>query len=85
MNSSIYDQGLPLIPALIVGLLLCMVVGLVNGLFTAVVGINSFITTLGMLLLLEGLTLIISHAQPVDTPGTSVTSSRGRHNDRSSR
>jgi simple sugar transport system permease protein len=49
-----------------------MAVGLINGLFTAVVGINSFITTLGMLLSLEGLTLIISHAQPVETPGTDV-------------
>jgi simple sugar transport system permease protein len=67
------DKGLPLIPALIVALLLCMLVGVVNGFFTAVIGINSFITTLGMLLALEGLTLIISHAQPVDTPGTSVT------------
>ena len=65
-------SGLPLIPALIVALLACMVVGLINGFFTAVVGINSFITTLGMLLALEGFTLIISDAQPVPTPGTSV-------------
>jgi ribose/xylose/arabinose/galactoside ABC-type transport system permease subunit len=28
--------------------------GSINGLFTAVVGINSFITTLGMLVSLEG-------------------------------
>jgi simple sugar transport system permease protein len=66
------EKGLPLIPALIVALLLCMLVGVFNGFFTAVIGINSFITTLGTLLGLEGLTLIISHAQPVDTPGTSV-------------
>jgi simple sugar transport system permease protein len=67
------DKILPLYPALIGALLLCMVVGVINGFFTAVIGINSFITTLGMLLGLEGLTLIISHAQPVDAPGTSVT------------
>src|SRR6188472_539866 len=73
MFHEISDKGLPLIPALIVALLLCMVVGLVNGFFTAIIGINSFITTLGVLLALEGLTLIISHAQPVQTPGTSVT------------
>jgi simple sugar transport system permease protein len=48
-------------------------VGLINGFFTAVVGINSFIATLGMLLGLEGFTLIISSAEPVTTPGTSVT------------
>ena len=67
------NWGLPLMPALIVALLACMVVGLINGVFTAVVGINSFIATLGMLLALEGFTLIISEAQPVATPGTSVT------------
>jgi simple sugar transport system permease protein len=48
-------------------------VGAINGVFTAVVGINSFITTLGMLLALSGFTLIISDAEPVATPGTSVT------------
>jgi simple sugar transport system permease protein len=72
MFSEIYDGGVPLIPALILAVLCCMAVGLVNGLFTAVVGINSFITTLGMLFAIEGLTLIITHAQPVDTPGTDV-------------
>ena len=39
--------------ALLLALLMCVLVGLVNGLFTAVVGINSFITTLGMLLALR--------------------------------
>jgi simple sugar transport system permease protein len=68
----INNGGVPLIASLILALLLCMVVGLINGIFTAVIGINSFITTLGMLLGLEGFTLIISHAQPVDTPGTEV-------------
>ena len=65
------NWGLPLIPGLLVAMLACTIVGLINGLFTAVVGINSFITTLGMLLALEGFTLIISHAAPVSTPGTS--------------
>jgi simple sugar transport system permease protein len=65
------NWGLPLVPSLIIALLACMVVGLINGIFTAVVGINSFVTTLGMLLALEGFTLIISSAQPVATPGTS--------------
>ena len=67
-----HNGGIPLIAALILAMVCAMAVGLINGLFTAVVGINSFITTLGMLLTIEGLTLIISHAQPVDTPGTDV-------------
>jgi simple sugar transport system permease protein len=39
-----------------------------------IIGVSSFITTLGMLLGLGGLTLIISHAQPVAMPGAEVTS-----------
>jgi simple sugar transport system permease protein len=69
----IVNWGLPLLPALAVAMVGCMVVGLINGFFTAVVGISSFVATLGMLLGLEGLTLIISDAQPVAMPGTSVT------------
>jgi simple sugar transport system permease protein len=47
-------------------------VGLANGFFVAVVGINSFVTTLGMLFTFEGLALIISHGTPVATPGAAV-------------
>jgi simple sugar transport system permease protein len=68
----INNGGVPLIASLILAMLACMLIGLVNGIFTAVVGINSFITTLGMLFALSGFTLIISHAQPVDTPGTEL-------------
>jgi simple sugar transport system permease protein len=69
----INNGGVPLIASLILAMIACMVIGLINGMFTAVVGINSFITTLGMLFALSGFTLIISHAQPVDTPGTDVS------------
>jgi simple sugar transport system permease protein len=68
----INNGGVPLIASLILAIVACMVIGLINGIFTAVVGINSFITTLGMLFALSGFTLVISHAQPVDTPGTDV-------------
>jgi simple sugar transport system permease protein len=65
------NWGLPLVPSLLLAMVGAMIVGLINGIFTAVVGINSFVTTLGMLLALEGFTLIISNAEPVATPGTS--------------
>jgi simple sugar transport system permease protein len=67
------NGGVSLVPSVIIALLACMLVGFINGFFTAVIGINSFVTTLGMLFALEGLTLIISHAQPVQTPGAAVT------------
>src|SRR6185436_14930515 len=68
------QAGVPLIPCLILALLCCAVVGIINGVFTEIIGVSSFITTLGMLLGLGGLTLIISHAAPVAMPGAEVTS-----------
>jgi simple sugar transport system permease protein len=67
------QAGLGLVLCLILSLLCCVVVGVVNGFLTEVVGVSSFITTLGMLLGLGGLTLIISHAAPVQMPGAEVT------------
>ena len=68
------QAGLPLVPCLIAALVMCAGVGLLNGVITEVFGVSSFITTLGMLLALAGLTLIISHAAPVEMPGAEVTS-----------
>jgi len=68
------QAGLPLVVDLVLALACCAVVGVVNGVFTEIIGVSSFITTLGMLLGLGGLTLIISHAAPVAMPGAEVTS-----------
>lgn len=68
------DQaGLGLVPSMIVALLVCMVVGVINGAFVAIVGVSSFVTTLGMLFSFEGLSLILSHGTPVSTPGAQIT------------
>jgi simple sugar transport system permease protein len=66
--------GIPYVPCVLIALAGCMVVGFINGFFTAIVGISSFVATLGMLFTLEGLTLIISHGVPVVMPGAEVTS-----------
>jgi simple sugar transport system permease protein len=68
------QAGFGLMLCLIFALLCCGVVGIINGVVTEVFGVSSFITTLGMLLGLGGLTLIISHAAPVAMPGAEVTS-----------
>jgi simple sugar transport system permease protein len=68
------EAGLGLTLCLIGALLVSAIVGLINGVITEVFGVSSFITTLGMLLGLGGLTLIISHAQSVAMPGAEVTS-----------
>jgi simple sugar transport system permease protein len=63
------SAGLTLVPSVIVALLVCMVVGAVNGVFVSIVGLSSFVVTLGMLFTFEGLSLIISKGTPVATPG----------------
>jgi simple sugar transport system permease protein len=67
------QAGLGLVLCLIGALLVSAIVGLINGVIVDVFGVSSFITTLGMLLGLGGLTLIISHAAPVAMPGAGVT------------
>ena len=76
MFHEFHVAGLPLLVALALAMVMCLLVGLANGLLTTFLRINSFITTLGMLLALTGLTLIISDAQPVSTPGTDVIGER---------
>lgn len=67
------EAGLPLVPAVIIALLIGGAIGAVNGFFVAYVGIASFVATLAMLFFLDGLALIISHSEQINTPGTSVT------------
>jgi simple sugar transport system permease protein len=67
-----HDASLPLIPAMIGALIVAMLVGLFNGLVISYIGISSFVATLGTLFTLDGLTLIVSHATQVTTPGTSI-------------
>ena len=63
-----WDAGLPLIVGVVVALMACAAVGLINGLVTVVLRVPSFVTTLGMLFLLNGFTLTISHGFPVQVP-----------------
>jgi simple sugar transport system permease protein len=64
--------GIPLIPSVIISLLVAMLLGAINGFFVAYIGIASFVATLGMLFVLDGVTLVISHSEQVTTPGTTI-------------
>jgi simple sugar transport system permease protein len=66
------NAGLGLVPSMIIALVVCMVVGAANGAFVALLGVSSFVTTLGMLFGFEGLSLILSHGTPVATPGAQI-------------
>jgi simple sugar transport system permease protein len=63
------QDGIPLMLSLVLALVGCALIGLINGVITTVIGISSFITTLGMFFFLNGLVLTLSNGQPVDTPG----------------
>jgi simple sugar transport system permease protein len=54
------DSGLPTVLAIVVTVLVCSVIGLVNGVVTTVFGVPSLITTLGTGYLVYGYTLTIS-------------------------
>jgi simple sugar transport system permease protein len=64
--------GIPLIPSLLLGIVAAGAVGLVNGVITLILGVPSFVTTLGTLFLVNGLTLTISHGTPVTPPGSAA-------------
>ncbi len=70
------DQaGFPLWLAVIVALVASAAVGLFNGFITVVLNVPSFVTTLGSLFILNGLTLTISRGFPATTPGGPLAAS----------
>jgi ribose transport system permease protein len=59
------QAGLPPFPAILLGLLAALSVGLINGLLVAKMNINPFITTLGMSITIRGLLLVIASGRAV--------------------
>ena len=59
------QAGVPFVLAVGIGLVAAAIVGLINGFFTVILRIPSFITTLGTLFFINGFTLIISGGFPV--------------------
>lgn len=62
--------------SLLAGLLLCIIIGAINGLVVTKVKISSFLVTLSMLLIIRGVALYITQGFPLkswDQPGVLVT------------
>ncbi|MFJ9779228.1 ABC transporter permease [Amycolatopsis sp. NPDC101161] len=72
MLMQLFVNGWPLWLALLGAIAVSTLIGVVNGLIRTVLTIPSFITTLGMAFLLQGLVLIISNARPVAAPKDSA-------------
>ena len=66
------DAGAPMWLAVAAGLAAAGLVGFVNGAVTVFLRLPSFVTTLGTLFLINGVTLTISRGTPVSTPGGPV-------------
>ncbi len=59
------NYGLPVTVATLIGLLMALVLGFLNGLITTKTGIPSFITTLGTMMIYRALVLVVAHGFPV--------------------
>ncbi len=71
--------GVPAVPAILLGLVAALGVGLCNGLLVAKLKINPFITTLGMNLTIRGLLLVIAEGRAVlNLPDSFTVIGQGR-------
>jgi simple sugar transport system permease protein len=70
------DYHVPAPLALILGLLTGVAAGWVNGFITVTLGVPSFITTIGTGFVLNGLTLVVSHAEPSPIPPGTVSAGK---------
>lgn len=69
LMQNVHDWGVPQPVAIVVALAASALIGLIIGLITIKLSVPSFITTLGMLFLITGLTLTISRGYPADASG----------------
>ncbi|NIE63299.1 ABC transporter permease [Burkholderia sp. Ax-1719] len=64
------DAGAPMWLAVVAGLVAAAIIGFVNGAVTVWLRLPSFVTTLGTLFLINGITLTVSRGTPAPTPGS---------------
>jgi simple sugar transport system permease protein len=68
MHYAVDFYGVPVLPAIALSIAVGALIGLVNGLITVLLHVPSFVTTLGMLFLLNGITLTTSNGYPTPIP-----------------
>ena len=68
MHYAIDYYSIPPVAAILVVLLIAAFIGLINGTVTVRLRVPSFVTTLGMGFAINGITLLTSHAFPVQIP-----------------
>ena len=65
MTTLAVNYNVPPIPAILLGILTCTLIGLLNGLLVTYINLPPFIVTLGTLSVAQALTLITSNAQTI--------------------
>lgn len=65
MTAIALTSGLPVVPAIIVGLLTGTLIGLINGVLVSKANLPPFIATLGMMSIARGISYGLTHGQPV--------------------
>jgi len=59
------NNGIPVVIAILLALALAAAIGLVNGVLISKLGLNAFITTLGMMMVIKGLMLVVSSGKAI--------------------
>lgn len=59
------NAGVAFAPALVLGLISCIFIGVINGLFVTKIGISSFLVTLSVLFIVRGTALFITQGFPL--------------------
>ena len=67
MAKAAFDQGIPAIPALLLGLLVGLLAGLINGFLVTKVKLPPFIVTLGTFLVFQAFTLLYATGRAIST------------------
>lgn len=68
------NQGIPLVPAILMALVASTIVGAANGLIVTRLRVNSFVGTLGMATLLGGIVQLYTGGQDIIVPPAGLTS-----------
>jgi len=58
-------NGVPVFLSVLVGLIVCLLIGAVNGILISKLNLNPFITTLGMMMILRGVVLVLAGGRAV--------------------
>lgn len=59
------NQGMPILPAILIALLVSMVIGLIMGFVITRANVHSFVVTLGMLSVARGLAMVYTNGYPI--------------------